>query len=196
MIKVGITGGIGSGKSVICEAFNKLGVNIYDADIRAKALINENIQIRKKLVTRFGRSLYKNDQLDRSMLAGIIFDDKIALEFVNSIIHPAVGDDFRVWCKQHEHEPYIIEEAALLFESGAYKEMNKMVTVYAPEALRINRVLLRDKVTQEQVKSRMNNQLPDEEKMQRSDFVIYNDEKHSVLEQVLKLHKFFLLSVK
>jgi dephospho-CoA kinase len=196
MIKVGITGGIGSGKSAVCEAFNKLGVNIYNADIRAKALINQNIQIREKLVTRFGRSLYKNDQIDRSMLAGIIFEDKTALEFVNSIIHPAVGDDFRAWCKQYEHEPYVIEEAALLFESGAYKKMNKMVTIYAPEELRINRVMLRDKVTREQVKKRMNNQLPDEEKMKRSDFVIYNDEKHSVLEQVLKLHKFFLLSVK
>jgi dephospho-CoA kinase len=195
MIKIGITGGIGSGKSIVCEIFEKLNVSVYNADFKAKILTNEDIQIRKKLISRFGNSLFKNNQLDRKKLADIIFTDEEELEFVTSIIHPAVKADFEKWCKQHATEPYIIEEAALLFESGNYKYMDKMVTVYAPEALRLKRVMLRDKMTPEQVKNRMKNQLTDEEKMKRSDFLIYNDDKNSVLEQVLKLHNIFLTGI-
>ena len=189
MIKVGITGGIGSGKSIVCEVFRKLGISIYNADTKAKIITNEDADIRKQLTAKFGDPIFKNNKLDRSLLAEIIFKDKLALEFVNSVIHPAVKLDFHNWCKQHETETYVIEEAALFFESGGYNEMDQMITVYAPEALRIKRVKLRDSLSTEQIQDRMNNQCPDKEKLQRSNFVIYNDEKQSIVEQVLKLHE-------
>lgn len=188
MIKVGITGGIGSGKSIICQIFNRLGPPVYDADARAKALMTENKEIIYKLSTRFGSNLYKNGQLDRKMLAGIIFEDKQAIGFVNSVIHPAVEADFTAWSLQYQSEPYVIEEAALHFESGAYKNMNVMIMVFAPVEIRLKRVIQRDSGTREQVEARMNNQLPDTEKIKRSDFVIYNDDKQSIMEQVLKIH--------
>jgi dephospho-CoA kinase len=194
MIKVGITGGIGSGKSIVCEVFRKFGTSIYNADSRAKTITNEDFGIRNQLTSKFGNEIFKNNQLDRSMLAEIIFKNKHALEFVNSVIHPAVGLDFHNWCKQHETEPYVIEEAALLFESGGYKEMDQMITVYAPETLRIKRVNFRDGLSPDEIQNRMNNQWPDEEKLQRSNFVIYNDEKQSVVEQVLKLHEMLMKS--
>jgi dephospho-CoA kinase len=196
MIKIGITGGIGSGKSIICEVFKKLGVPIYNADVRAKTLTNEDKLIRKKLISKFGSSLYKNNELDRSMLADIIFKDNTALAFVNSVIHPAVELDFINWSNQYEYKAYIINEAALHFESGVYKKMDKMITVYAPVDLRIKRVMMRNTITQEQVINRINNQLPDKEKMKRSDFVIYNDEQQGVLEQVINLHNIFTESDK
>ena len=189
MIKVGITGGIGSGKSIVCEIFRKLGISIYNADTRAKVITNEDADIRNQLIAKFGDAIFKNNQLNRSLLAQIIFKDKLALEFVNSIIHPAVRIDFYKWCKQHETESYVIEEAALLFESGGYKEMDQMITVFAPEMLRIKRVNLRDNLSTKQIQDRMNNQWPEHEKLQRANFVIYNDEKQSVIEQVLKLNE-------
>jgi dephospho-CoA kinase len=192
MIKIGITGGIGSGKSIICEVFKKLGVPIYNADVRAKTLTNEDKQIREKLTSKFGNTLYKKNELDRGMLADIIFKDNTALTFVNSVIHPAVELDFIKWCNQYDHKAYIINEAALHFESGVNKKMDKMITVYAPADLRIKRVMMRNTMTQEEVMNRINNQLPDEEKMKRSDFVIYNDDRQGVLEQVITLHNIFI----
>ena len=137
MIKVGITGGIGSGKSVICQLFNRLGIPVYEADARAKALMTENQEIIDKLSSRFGSNIYKDGQLDRKMLAGIIFEDKQSIGFVNSLIHPAVEADFIAWSRQNQSEPYVIEEAALHFESGAYKNMNIMITVFAPAEIRL-----------------------------------------------------------
>ena len=188
MIKVGITGGIGSGKSLACEIFSRLGVSVYNADCRAKWLMNNNTLLKQKLITRWGNQVYKNDQLDRSYLAGIIFEDKNAVEYVNSLVHPAVKIDFRDWCSLHLDDDYVIEEAALLFESNSYLDMDIMVTVFSNEKVRIDRVCKRDHVTKEQVIQRMNNQLPDEEKIKRSEFVIYNSNEQSMLEQVIKLH--------
>jgi len=196
MIKVGITGGIGSGKSLICDVFRKLGVAVYEADSRAKILMNTYPQIREKLMLKFGKSVYKNGLINKELLAGIIFDNRDALEFVNSIVHPAVALDFQAWCNLQTDSEYVIEEAALLYESGTYKSMDKMITVYAPLDLRLKRVMVRDNVTKEQVLQRMDNQITDEEKVKHSDYVIYNDEKHSLLEQVVDLHKIFFSSNK
>jgi dephospho-CoA kinase len=189
MIRIGVTGGIGSGKSLVCDIFRKLGVPVYNADERARWLMNEASEIKKILVARFGPSIYKNDQLDRRVLAEMIFNDKKAIEFVNGIVHPAVGHDFEVWCSRYHSSPLVAEEAALLFESGSYKKLDKLVTVFAPEEIRIKRVMKRDHTTFDHVKSRMNNQWSDEEKIKLSDFIIYNDEKSSVLEQVLNLYQ-------
>lgn len=188
MIKVGITGGMGSGKTIVCEIFIRLGISLYNADNKAKWLMNNNENLKQQLIERWGNRLYKNNQLDRSFLADIIFTDKKALEYVNSIVHPAVNIDFKKWCFLHTKEVYVIEESALLFESMAFSDMDVMVTVYSPENIRIERVIRRDNVPRAQVINRMNNQLSDEEKVKRSDFVIYNNEKQSLLEQVLNLH--------
>jgi dephospho-CoA kinase len=194
MIKVGITGGIGSGKSLVCDIFRKLGVPVYVADDRAKMLMNSDAHIKNQLIERFGASVYKNGTLDRAKLAGIIFEDKEAIGFVNALVHPAVGADFLAWCNARNDQKYVIEEAALLFESGGYKQLDTIITVLAPENMRIERVIHRDGATPEQVKNRMTNQMSDEEKATRSDMVIYNDEKHSLLEQVLNLHYSFISS--
>ncbi len=194
MIKVGITGGIGSGKSLVCDIFRKLGIQVYVADDRAKTLMNSDHQIKGKLISKFGESLYKKDLLNRGLLAGIIFEDKVALDFVNSIVHPAVAVDFEEWCNLWKADSYVIEEAALLFESGAFKQMDKMITVYAPDDLRIKRVVQRDNASIEQVRQRMSHQMNDEEKVKLSDYVIYNDDNHSILEQVLNFHNYILSS--
>lgn len=192
MTKVGITGGIGSGKSIVCEIFNRLGISIYNADNRAKWLMNNNVVLKQQLIARWGNQLYKNNQLDRSFLAGIIFANKEAIEFVNSVVHPAVNVDFKEWFSLHSNEAYVIKEAALLFESNTYREMDVIVTVYAPENLRIERVLKRDNISKAQVINRMNNQLSDEEKVKRSDYIIFNNEQQSLLEQVLNLHNILI----
>jgi dephospho-CoA kinase len=196
MIKVGVTGGIGSGKSMVCEVFARLGIRVYHADDQAKILMNDAIHIRQQLTEKFGQEIYKDNQLNRPLLANIIFNDKAAITFVNSIVHPAVADNFEAWCASEVPGPYVIEEAALLFESGAYNLMDKMVTVCAPFDVRLKRVMLRDNVTEEQVLRRMNNQLSEGERLKQSDFVVYNDEKTSILEQVLKLHKLLVQSKK
>ncbi len=188
MIKVGITGGIGSGKTIVCEIFIRLGISLYNADNKAKWLMNNNENIKQQLTERWGNQLYKNNQLDRSFLAGIIFADKKAIEYVNAIVHPAVNNDFKKWSILHSREVYVIEESALLFESNACSDMDVMVTVYSPENIRIERVIKRDNISRAQVINRMNNQLSDQEKVKRSEFVIYNNEKQSLLEQVLNLH--------
>jgi len=194
MIKIGITGGIGSGKSIVCEVFRQLGAHVYIADLRAKELMNNDPNIKQSLISKFGKSIYKNNQLDRELMAGLIFEKRAAIEFVNSLVHPVVARDFDLWSEQYKSDSYIIEETAILFESGAFKRMDKVITVFAPFELRINRVVKRDKVTVGQVEQRINNQIPDEEKIKLADFIIYNDYTHSVLEQVLNLHNFFLSS--
>ena len=192
MIKVGITGGIGSGKSMACEIFSRLGVPVYNADSRAKWLMNNNIPLKQQLIAHWGNQVYKNNQLDRSFLAGIIFEDKTAIEFINSLVHPAVRIDFQKWCSLFVDKAYVIQEAALLFESNACKDIDIMVAVFSPENIRIDRVCKRDHVSKEQVIQRMNNQLSDEDKVKRSEFVIYNNEEQSMLEQVVKLHQILI----
>lgn len=188
MIKVGITGGIGSGKSIVCEIFSRLGIPVYNADMRAKYLMQNSSRIRQQLTEKFGPDVFKNNLLNRKFLAEIIFNDQEALTFVNSIVHPEVAFDFEHWSRNYTKLSYTIEEAALLFESGAFQKMDKIITVYAPISIRLKRVMDRDKVTREQVISRMENQMTEEEKINRSHYIIYNDEKNSVLDQVLTLH--------
>src|SRR6266498_4309644 len=147
MIKVGITGGIGSGKSLVCEIFSKLGIPIYKADEHAKLLMNTNSQIKDKLTAKFGPDVYKHNAINRPLLADIIFNNREALEFVNTTVHPVVASDFDAWCNLHFSHPYVIEEAALLFESGAYHRMDKVITVLAPENIRKQRVVKRDNIT-------------------------------------------------
>lgn len=188
-LKVGITGGIGSGKSLICKIFSKLGIPIYDADTRAKWLTNNDPEIRSKVIAQFGSKSFNPNGLDREFLANRVFNDPVQLGILNSIIHPAVGRDFDNWLNQQSSD-YVIKEAALMFEAGSYKLQDKIITVSAPVELRIQRVLKRDPFrSKEQIEAIIDKQLSEEERIERSDFVIYNDENQMVIPQVIELHQ-------
>lgn len=188
-LKVGITGGIGSGKSLICKIFSKLGIPIYDADTRAKWLTNNDPEIRSKVIAQFGSESFNQNGLDREFLANRVFNDPVQLGILNSIIHPAVGRDFDNWLNQQSSD-YVIKEAALMFEAGSYKLQDKIITVSAPVELRIQRVLKRDPFrSKEQIEAIIDKQLSEEERIERSDFVIYNDENQMVIPQVIELHQ-------
>ena len=186
---VGITGGIGSGKSIVCSVFNALGIPVYDADTEAKKLyeIPEVIEEVKK--TFGGKFFTASGDLDKKKFAGLVFSDEVSLKKINAIIHPFVKKNFKIWKKANGGNPYMLKEAAILFESGTNKGCDKVITVTAPEALRIQRILARDNRTREQVEKIIQHQWNDAEKIKRSDFVIENDELHLVLPQVLKIHE-------
>ncbi|MEM7105121.1 MAG: dephospho-CoA kinase [Bacteroidota bacterium] len=189
MLKVGITGGIGSGKTTICKLFEVLRIPIYYADIRAKALMTEDPELVKRIKEKFGEKTYWTDgSLDRKYLASIIFKDKEKLRELNELVHPAVFRDAEKWQSQQKDVPYTLREAAIAFESGSYKFLDKMITVFAPEEIRIDRVIKRDFTNRSEVLSRIAKQMPELEKIKRSDFVIINDGEHSLVSQVLDIH--------
>lgn len=188
MIKVGLTGGIGSGKSTVARIFEVLGIPVYYADDAAKQIMNTDKDLKALLIKNFGEQTYQNDQLDRAYLASIVFADGEKLKLLNSLTHPATIRDANRWMSE-QTTAYVIKEAALLFESDAYKYLDKVIGVFAPQELRIKRVMDRDKVTRDEVISRMNRQMNEEEKMKRCDFIITNDEQQLVMPQVLQLHQ-------
>lgn len=191
MLKIGITGGIGSGKTTVCRVFETLGIPVFYADLAAKHLMQHDPELKKALQHALGENIYENGILKRSYLAQLLFSNPTHLETVNSLVHPAVIRYGHQWMQQQK-SPYAIKEAALFFESGSYAEMDYMITVAAPEALRIQRVIDRDNISVEEVQKRIAKQLPEKEKITRSDFVIQNDDIHPVLPQVLLLHAFFI----
>lgn len=190
-LKIGITGGIGSGKTFICRLFEALGIPVYNADEEAKRLMNTDIRIKEKLIAQFGESTYKDGLLDRAFLANMVFSDKDKLELLNSIVHPVVIQEAKDWAERQTTR-YSLKEAALLFESGSYKELDYTILVTAPMDIRIQRVIERDGATEQQVQERINKQLSDEEKLQLADFVIVNDGITPLLPQVWTLHQKFL----
>ncbi|MCC5939762.1 MAG: dephospho-CoA kinase [Lunatimonas sp.] len=187
---VGITGGIGAGKTLVAKIFNLLGVPIYYADDRAKWLMTNHAPLREAIVKAFGRESYQSDgSLNRSYLASKVFAEKHNTELINGLVHPFVGEDFRTWSHRQD-TPYVLKEAALLFETGSYQELDRIITVTAPESLRIFRVLLRDpQRTKEEVKAIIDRQWADDKKKQASAFVIDNSEQKMVIPQVLKIHQ-------
>lgn len=190
LLKVGITGGIGSGKTTICRIFETIGIPVYYADDRAKWLMVNNLSIVNELKKLFGEATYlPNGTLNRAHLASIVFNNKEQLKALENIVHPAVRTDGLAWHLAQKNVPYTLKEAALHFEGGGYKEMDKMITIFAPKEVRIERVLSRDNTTREAIEARMDNQMSDEEKMKRADFVIYNDGQQSIIRQVLKVHR-------
>lgn len=189
MIKIGITGGIGSGKSVVSEIFHLYGIPLYNADQEAKKLNDSSPYIREQLTLQFGDDLYVDDKLDRKKLASIIFHDDHKLAIVNSIIHPELARHFTEWCRQREHYPVVVLDAALLIEAGFHLLVDRVIAVYAPKELRIARVMQRDRSPHSEVEARMNSQLPEEEKIKHADYVIWNDNSHSLIKQVSELVK-------
>ena len=187
MLKIGLTGGIGTGKSIVGKVFEMLGIPVYISDIEAKRLMSEDHEIREKLIERFGSEVYNsNKQLNRIHLANIIFKQPEALQEVNSIVHPVVRRDFKNWCEKYAHLPYVIQESAILFDTGLYKNFDKMITVTANDEIRIKRVMDRDSVSREHVEERMKNQLSEKLKVEQSDFVIYNNSE-LILPQIVKI---------
>ena len=192
MIKIGITGGIGSGKSTVANVFEVLGIPVYYADDAAKKLMNEDAALKEKLIAIFGKEIYQDGILNRSHLSGLVFNNPEKLAQLNSILHPATIADAESWMQQ-QHSPYAIKEAAILFESGANKYVDKVIGVYAPIQLRINRVMQRDNSTEEAVTARMNRQMEEDKKMNLCDYVITNDENELVIPQVLNIHELLIM---
>jgi len=188
MFKLGLTGGIGSGKTLVCQVFEKLGVPVYYADRAARALMDTDEELKGGIRKMFGEEAYGKEGLDRPYLAGIVFGNQDKLDGLNGLVHPYVRKDFIRWTELQHESPYVVEEAAILFESGAYGEMDQTVLVYAPEELRVSRVMERDGLRREQVLSRMAHQLSEEEKMKMADHVLINDGTRMLLPQVLELH--------
>jgi len=188
MIKIGITGGIGSGKSVVAELFRIMGIPVYIADIESKLLTETSPVIRKKLCELFGTSIYGEKGLDKKKLASYIFNDPALLQKVNHIIHPEVSRHFIDWVSQQKGSICVIE-SAILFESGFDSLVDKTITVFAPRSLRIQRASVRDKITQTEIEQRSKNQLDDDIKRKRSTFTIYNDDRTAIIPQVQELLK-------
>lgn len=184
---VGLTGGIGSGKSTVARMFSELGIPTYNADDEAKGLMLRSKVIRRKLIKLFGEKAYVNNALNRPYLAEKIFNDKTLLEKMNAIVHPKVASHFRRWVSR-KNTPYVIKEAAILFESGSYKDCDFIITVHAPIEERINRVISRDNTTKDRVEAILKNQWNDNRRKANSDFLIENISLEKTREQVEKIH--------
>ncbi len=194
MLKVGLTGGVGSGKTTVSKIFTSLGVPVFYADDIAKKIMNEDTILKQEIINLFGKEAY-TESLNRKHIADIVFNDAFKLEQLNALIHPRTIAAANKWMQQ-QTKPYVIKEAALMFEAGASTNLDYVIGVYAPQILRINRVMKRDKFTKEQVLERINNQIDENLKMKLCDFVIVNDEQQAVLPQVINLHKKFLSGIK
>lgn len=188
MLRIGITGGIGSGKSTVAHVFEVLGVPVYYADREAKKMMNEDEELKYQIVHEFGELAYENGVLNRKHLASVVFTNKEKLSVLNSIVHPATIRHGQQWMQQ-QSTPYAIKEAALIFESGTQEHLDYIIGVSAPLHLRIHRAMQRDNVTREEVQRRMQNQVSEEIKMRLCDFVIKNDEQQLVIVQVLVIDK-------
>ena len=193
ILKVGITGGIGSGKTTVCKVFEALGIPVYYADWHARQLMVNAPRLVAGVKELFGPDAYLEDgALNRPYIAEKVFNNDKKLQQLNHLVHPAVAEDAGRWHSAQENVPYTLKEAALLFESGNYKQLDKVITVFAPEDLRIQRVMDRDQVSSTEVRARMAKQMPEEEKLKRADFVVYNDGTHSLIRQVWVIHQALL----
>ena len=187
-IMIGLTGGIGSGKSVVAKIFATLGIPVFNADDEAKRIMQTSPEIKSKLIQQFGMDIYNESGLDKEKLASIVFDDPFQLQLLNAIVHPVTIQAAKDWAAK-QTSPYVIKEAALIFESGAADGLLKVIGVTAPLSLRTHRVMQRDGITKEQVDARMRNQISDTIKMRLSDYVIDNNNQHMLIPQVLEIDK-------
>lgn len=192
MLKIGITGGIGSGKSVVAKMFAVLNIPVFDADAEAKSIMETDPVLKQQLIENFGHEVFTDARLNRKYLASIVFNNPLALEKLNQLTHPAVIRKADEWFLQFPNAPYVVKEAALVFESGSGASLDYIIGVTAPKPIRIRRAMLRDNISRDEVIARMNRQIDDTIKMRLCNFVIINDEQHSVIEQVYALHQYFL----
>lgn len=195
VLRIGLTGGIGSGKTTVANIFRVLDVPVFDADTEAKQIMETNHGLQKTIIEKFGPSSYIDGQLNRQYLSSIVFNDPFQLELLNSLVHPFTIAAAELWAGKQE-TPYIVKEAALFFEAGSAAGLDYMIGVYSPQHLRIRRVMNRDNVTREEVIIRMQRQIQEEIKMRLCDFVVMNDDQQLLIPQVLKLHEQFLKEAK
>jgi dephospho-CoA kinase len=189
-LSIGITGGIGSGKTLISRIFRNLGIPVYYSDERARYLMNYEENLIMEIRKTFGPDSFLKGTLNREYLAKEVFGHKEKLEQLNQLVHPAVQQDFSIWQTRQKHAPYSLKEAALLFETGSYRELDRTILVIAPENLRIERILLRDPHRSDaDVKKIIASQMADEDKRKLADYIILNDENKLVIPQVIKIHK-------
>ncbi len=192
MLKIGLTGGIGSGKSTVARIFGILGIPVFDADSIAKTIMNEDETLKAAIISYFGSSAYQAGRLDRNFMASAVFQDEEKRMKLNALVHPAVLQAAKNWMLQ-QNTAYVIKEAALIFESGSQETLDLVIGVYAPKSLRLQRTMQRDNTDRASVLKRMNSQIKEELKMKLCDFVLYNDEQMLLTPQVLNLHKELVL---
>lgn len=188
MLKIGLTGGIGSGKTTVANIFKVLGIPVFDADATAKDLMENNAELKEKLITHFGSAVFAENRLNRKWLANIVFNDSYQLNILNAMVHPITLKKAEEWFVQQQ-APYAIKEAALIFEAGAGAGLDFVIGVFAPQTIRIQRVMQRDGISRNEVIARMDKQVTDTIKMKLCDFVIVNDEQQLITQQVLELHQ-------
>ncbi len=191
MLKVGITGGIGSGKSVVCQVFETLGIPVFNADNAARHLMETDTALINAIKDALGEDCYSDNTPNREKIASVVFQDNDKLTLLNSIVHPAVLKYGALWMNK-QTSPYVVKEAAIFFESGSYTEMDIMIGVYAPKDVRIQRALQRGGITEADVLHRMSKQMDEDEKMKRCDYVIINDGKTALIPQIMHLHQILL----
>ncbi len=190
MKKIGITGGIGSGKTYISNIFKSLGIPLFNSDIEAKILMNSSKKLISQIKKEFGEDIYTNENFNKEKLSSIVFSNSDKLQKLNSLVHPIVKEEFNNWCKK-QTSPYVIKEAAILFESKSHLGLDAVICVSAPLELRIKRLFKRDNSSEMEIKKRIDNQISQDEKAKLSDYIIVNDEKELLLPQIIKLHKLF-----
>ena len=191
MLKIGLTGGMGSGKTTVSRIFSVLGIPVFYADDIAKNIMNEDEALKRQIINLFGENAYIENSLNRKFISAIVFKDAYKLDQLNAIVHPVTIAAADKWMNE-QTTPYVIKEAALMFEAGAAAHLDYVIGVYAPQHLRLQRVMHRDNTKREDVLARMNNQIDETIKMKLCDFVVVNDEQQAVLSQVLSLHQKFL----
>ncbi len=193
MLKVGITGGIGSGKTTVCRIFEMLGIPVFYADTVSRNLVQQNPEVIAAIKASFGNGIYQDALLNTKALAKIVFNDPEKLRKLNSIVHPSVFRMFNEWIAKHAGYAYVLKEAALIFETNAHLTLDAVIVVTAPESMRIKRVMHRDGATEADVQQRMKQQMPEAEKRKQATFIIHNDESELLIPQILAIHKKLLL---
>jgi dephospho-CoA kinase len=188
ILRIGLTGGIGSGKTTVAHIFETLGIPVYYSDDAAKKIMNENVVLQQQIIQYFGEESYINGQLNRPYLAEVIFNNDEKRTLLNSLVHPLTIDDANNWMLQ-KNTPYAIKEAALIFETDVWKHLDKVIGISAPYELRLQRAMQRDNISREAVEARMAKQMNEEEKMKRCDYILYNDEQQLLIPQVIALHE-------
>ncbi len=189
MLKIGLTGGMGSGKTTVSRVFRNLGIPIFNSDLVAREIVNTNSKAIASVKNFFGNQIYKDDGLDRKALADIVFNHPDKLKKLNNIVHPLVAIEFEKWCNEHQSVPYIIKESAILFESGAHQDLDRIIVVYSQKEERIRRIIKRDGLSREEIVSRMKSQWDDGTRNKLGDFIIINDDIETILPQVMELHE-------
>jgi dephospho-CoA kinase len=192
MLKVAITGGIGSGKSLVCQVFKTLGIPIFNADDTSNQLVENNLELKASIIELFGKEAYINGNYNRKFIGNIVFSNPEKLQLLNDLIHPLAIQEAKQWFEE-QHAPYAIKEAAILFESNAQQDIDIVIGITAPEAVRIERVMQRTGYNKEEVIKRIALQMPEEEKMAKCHYVIQNDNNTAILPQLLRIHEALMI---